>query len=421
LAYCAKGAQNTSRSAGVTSYQKEEIILLIKIIQRFISIIRSIPYRILKFRLKQIYEKNTSKSHPTAVLPEPADAGIIELGRKLRDEVLKKYQNKYKNKAYRFLFQFPPNGVGVIWFKDLMQTLEYTGIRCECVQWNDPSFRKTWESFQPNVFISLDIVDVLKSLDLDFITQYKKDQGLLRLFTPINKRYFPKPGMSMEDKWRLQLALDGRSVDAYFCMFVDEFYDEFWNEWKEAGFQFLSLPHGCNPIYQYPRTALKDLDFFMVATSQPERVVLTWYYLKPVFEKYQGLWAGDRWGFGIGALESEQLPDLYARTKIAPAPLLPFLIDHSAEITERAFSTTASGAFLITNWTPVTERFFHPDELVTVKNNKEFLERFEHYVNHPVERNIIIRNGLYRVFSEHTYFHRIDRLIEFLEINKQLF
>jgi hypothetical protein len=386
-----------------------------------ISIIQSIPYQILKFRLKRIYKEKNNQLHPVGTTTEVVDVGIVELGRKLRDDVLKYYKNKYQNKPYRILFQIPPNGVGRIWFKDLMQTLEHTGVHCASVQWNDPDFRKIWDAFQPNVFVSLDIVDVLSSIDLDFISQYKKVKGLMRLFTMGSKHRFPKDGMSSEDKWRLQLAVDGKSVDAYFSMFVDEFFDMFWMEWKDAGFQYLSLPHGCNPIYHYPRKAVKDLDYFMVATSQPERVLLTWNYLKPVMEKYYGLWGGAKWGFGAGSLTSEQLPGLYARTKIAPAPLMPFLIEFPAEITERSFSSIASGAFLITNWTPVTDRFYSPKELVTVRDKNEFLEKFNYYIRRPDERTEIVKNGLQSVFGKHTYFHRIDKLVEFLDKNERLF
>lgn len=387
------------------------------IIHRILSIVHSIPYRVLRFRLKWIYERT---GH-TSLAPEPVADEIISLGKNLRESVLQKYKNKYKDKPYRILFQIPPHGVGVIWFKDLIQTLEYTGIPCALAKWNDSDFRRVWDNFQPNIFISLDIPDVLRSLDLDFICAYKKSHGCLRLFTPVNKHRFPLPSLSQEDAWRLHLARQGRSVDAYFCMFEEEFYKRFWPEWEQSGFKYLSLPHGCNPIYHYPRSAIRDLDYFMATSFGPERVELTWKYLKPIFQKYNGLWGGPGWGFGLGYIKSEHLPDLYARAKIVPNPLARFLVRYPSEITERAFSATACGAFQITDWTPVTERFYKPDELVTVRGEREFLEKFDFYLNRPGERERIIMNGLQRVFKEHTYFNRIDRLVEFLEHNQNLF
>jgi hypothetical protein len=382
-----------------------------------LSAVQSIIFRIQRARLGWIYEK---RSH-VALDPEPVNVDIVRYGKELRDTVLEKYRDKYKCKPYRFLFQIPPDGLGVIWFKDLMQTLEYAGVRCESIKQSDPDFLQAWNAFQPNVFISLDAPEVLRSLDLDFICDYKKNHGCLRFFTPITKYRFPEPGISAEDFWRLELAREGRSVDAFFSMFVNEHFACFWNEWVEVGFQHLSMPHGCNPIYHYPRQGVRDLDYFMATSFGGERVQLTWEYLSPIFKKYNGLWAGPNWGFGLGPLTSDQLPELYARAKIVPNPLARFLINYPSEITERSFSAIASGVFQITDWTPVTERFYTPDELVTVRSSVEFIEKFDYYIHRPDERERIVSNGLRRVFSEHTYFHRIDGLIQFLDQNPKLF
>lgn len=391
-----------------------------KVIRKLRWWVREFPYELRRRRLKSIYERHYARLGRAAPIIESPNTEIIQLGQSMRESILQQYKGKYGTKSYRILFQIPPSGLGVVWFNDLMQALTHTGIQCASVQWNDPNFRQSWEIFQPNVFISLDIADVLRSLDLDFIYQYKKTKGCLRLFTPVNKYRFPELGKSSEDEWRFELARSGRSVDAYFCMFVEEFFSRFWNEWENIGFQYLSLPHGCNPIYQYPREAARDLDYFMATSYGPERVDLTWEYLKPIFEKYHGLWAGPDWGFGLGPIESNQLPDLYARARIVPNPLARFLINYPSEITERAFSATACGVFQITDWTPVTEVFYTPNELVTVRNSDEFLEKYDYYVTRPDERNQIVKNGIKRVFGEHTYFHRIDRLVEFLDRNQNL-
>jgi len=98
-----------------------------------------------------------------------------------------------------------------------------------------------------------------------------------------------------------------------------------------------------------------------------------------------------------------------------------FLIQFPSEITERAFSATACGAFLITDLTPVTAQFYAADEMIAIDGSKEFIDTFKYYLDRPNERNMVIKKGLNRVFSEHTYFHRIDKLILFLDQNYELF
>lgn len=397
------------------------LMILKKMIRKIISLTLSIPYRILELRLKWIYNKQFTKLPQARTVTEQADPEIIKLGLEMRTDAIQKNANKYKDKPYRFLFHMPKDGVGVVWFKDLIRTLEHTGIKCASVQAADPAFRKTWESFQPNVFISIDVPYMLKNLDLDYIQQYKKAHGCFRFFTPFPKHKFPAPGISSEDQWRLELARSGKSADAFFSMFVSEFFSMFLPEWVDAGFSYLELPHGCNPLYQYPREGEKEYDYFMATSFGPERVKMTWDYMKPIFEQYRGAWAGPGWSFGLGILDNEKLPEYYARTKIVPNPMGAFLINYPMEISERAFSSLACGAFQIADWTPITEKFFSPDELIQVRGREEFLEAFAYYVNHPKQRNEIVINGMKRLYAEHTYFHRIDSLIAYLDSHSAQF
>lgn len=353
---------------------------------------------------------------------ETADTLLVETGQSLRQNILDTYVLKYKSSGYRILFQMPTVGVGVIWFDDLMQCLEHTGIRCATIERGDVDFQKKWEEFQPNIFISMDLPEVLKLLDFDYINRYKKRYGCLRLFTPGTKYRFPKHGLSSEDRWRLELACSGRSVDAYFSMMVPEFFRQHLAEWDHAGFKYLALPNACNPIDHYPLLENKDLDYFMATSHGIERVEVTWQYLKPIFERYYGLWAGgSRWGFGIDFIPSEQMPSYYARTRIATNPLMPYLIQYPMEICDRTFSVAACGVFQITNWTPVTDHFFTTDELVQVRTPAEFFRAFEYYIDRPEERNKIALKSLQRVFDQHTYFHRIDDLVCFLNAHQGIF
>ncbi|MDY0018601.1 MAG: glycosyltransferase [Anaerolineae bacterium] len=346
---------------------------------------------------------------------------IVETGQILRQAVLTDYKLRHQNSGYRFLFQMPKVGVGVIWFQDLIQCLEYTGIPCATVERDDPQFHEKWEAFQPNVFISMDLPEVLRSLDLDYICRYKKAHGCFRFFTPVVKHWFPKPRLSAEDQWRLDLARSQKSVDAYFSMMVDEFFADHFAEWARAGFKYLALPHGCNPIDHYPLAAQKEFDYFMATSHGIDRVKVTWRYMRPILARYYGLWAGPKWSFGAKPIPSEAMPSFYARTRIAPNPLMRFLIQLPAEITDRTFSVAACGTFQITDWTAVTDRFFAADELVRVKGEKEFFKAFQYYIDRPEERNAIALKALRRVFAEHTYFHRIDRLLSFLEACRELF
>jgi hypothetical protein len=369
--------------------------------------------RIMELPLVWAYQQQ--KTHPEQSATEPACEKILTSGKQLRDQSLQNYQQKHKSLHYRCLFQLPNAGVGILWFQDLMQCLAHCGLAVESIKVADPTFYQKWETFQPDIFISMDSSSVLKSLDLDFIQTYKKRHGLIRLFTPINSCRFPKPGLSREDSWRLELAKSGKTVDAYFSMMKESFFERFCQDWHQVGFPYLCLPFGCNPFIHYPHCGSKSYDYFMATCFGFERVQLTFQYLLPIFRAYKGLWAGPDWRFGLGPLSAPEMPKYYAQSKIVLNPLARFIIQYPAEITERAFTATACGAFQITEQTPITNEFFQADELTQARNSHDFLSLFEYYLLHAEERNAITLKGLYRVYSEHTYFHRIEKLLKFLQ------
>jgi hypothetical protein len=390
-----------------------------------IQILTKVKDKALSFfynkELAASYAMGRKKNFLVTGLSESADPEIIKVGQDLRNSIIKEYAGKYTHSGYRVLFHIPPAGVGVLWFQDLMQCLEHTGIPCMAVSMSSNDLKTQWKAFHPNVFISMDLPKVLSSLDLDFIADYKRQVGCCRLFTPITKYRFPQNGMSSQDHWRLALAQKGRSADAYFCMMAPEWFDEFLAEWGQSGFAYLSLPNGCNPFRHYPVNGVKEWDYFSVTSYSSDRAQVTRRYLKPILENHYGLWAGTGWGFGEKQIGPAVLRDYYARACILPSPLMPFLTRYRAETTERSFTATACGAFQITNWTPVTNRFFAPDELVCANDPDEFYDKFLFYLHQPDERNQIVLAGLKRVFREHTYFHRIDALVDFLEHKMELF
>ena len=146
----------------------------------------------------------------------------------------------------------------------------------------------------------------------------------------------------------------------------------------KAGHPYFELLTAANPLTHYPREAGKDLDYFMVAGYEPDRVCVARDYLAPIFRKYRGVWAGPKWTFGIGPLPAEQVPHYYARSQIALNPLHRSLVAAPMEVSQRTFAAAACGAFVLTDRTPVTARFFGDDELAAVDGPSEFRAAFDH-------------------------------------------
>lgn len=159
-----------------------------KIVIRMKSIFIKLYLRNLR---SSYYKGNSLQRNPQRGL-ERMSPEIIEVGNFLRENSLKIYKKKYKDRRYRILFQMPNGGVGLYWFHDLLQTLQYTGIECTWISRNTENFQTEWMDFKPSVFITMDETEVLDYLDLKFILDYKKKYSCLRLYTPISTHRFPK-------------------------------------------------------------------------------------------------------------------------------------------------------------------------------------------------------------------------------------
>lgn len=83
--------------------------------------------------------------------------------------------------------------------------------------------------------------------------------------------------------------------------------------------------------------------------------------------------------------------------------------NHYAEIAgtnKRTFEVAAIGAFQITD-TPALADVFEPDvEVATYATMADMLERIDHYLARPEERDAMARRASKRAFAEHTYAHR---------------
>ena len=252
------------------------------------------------------------------------------------------------------------------------------------------------------------------------IAAYKQKYGCLRLYNP------PRPTRdddgALDKDGRETLDADARHdvADAHFLPFVREHYAFRLPEWEAMGFPYFEFLPGVDPRVHHPVETVRDLDYFMVSSPDPRRPATAVEYMAPIMERYFGIWAGPGWEFGEGRIAPADTPAFYGRARIAPNPLHPHLVERPGDITHRTFAAVACGAFVLTDRTPITSRFFDEDELVSVAGAEQFQAAFDHYVARPEEREPIVRRGLRRVFAEHTSFHRVDSLVRFVRDHPEL-
>lgn len=81
-------------------------------------------------------------------------------------------------------------------------------------------------------------------------------------------------------------------------------------------------------------------------------------------------------------------------------------------VNQRVFDVPAAGAFVLTDWHEQMDELFEPGtEMISYRNPLEIYDLVHYYLNHATERQRIVDAGRKRVLAEHTWDHRLLRLL----------
>jgi len=113
----------------------------------------------------------------------------------------------------------------------------------------------------------------------------------------------------------------------------------------------------------------------------------------------------------IGEADFRKMAEIYSASKIG------FNSSIRNDINMRIFEVMACGCFLLTNYIKNNgfEELFTPGKhLVVYRNDKELLELIEYYLKNEEERERIAKAGYELVVTNHTYFHRVQKMFNYI-------
>ncbi len=85
----------------------------------------------------------------------------------------------------------------------------------------------------------------------------------------------------------------------------------------------------------------------------------------------------------------------------------------AAHVNPRSFEAPACGALLLTDAAPGLERLLEPGrEAVVFADEDELLAKARYYLEHESKRSALAAAGRRRVLAEHTYYHRMEDLLQ---------
>ncbi|MEY9870472.1 spore maturation protein CgeB [Peribacillus sp. B2I2] len=197
---------------------------------------------------------------------------------------------------------------------------------------------------------------------------------------------------------------------------------------------FFHLPLGTDPIlYQPSATPNKYLyDLCLVGYPYPERIELVNHILNHTH--YGLILVGPRWRKYIANSNNaerltiinkwvvpEVVRNIFTSSKIMLNPHRTYDFDknintlgiESKSVNNRTFDIAACGGFqLIPNKPDLDMHFNVSNEIVSYENNDHCIELINHFLNNEKARSQYSKNAKERVLNGHTFFHRIQFILE---------
>jgi spore maturation protein CgeB len=208
-------------------------------------------------------------------------------------------------------------------------------------------------------------------------------------------------------------------LDAWF--FKDPYLAETLRE--KLGLNAHYLPEACNPLW-HRRVELTEAERRKYGCDLCTASNMYYYRARTLepFKDYDlKIWGASypRW---MASPLRANYPGIYVaeleKAKAFNAAKVVLNTMHYAEIEGvncRLFEAAGCGAFQIADRKPALAELLEPErEVVTFRTRQELKEKVDYYLAHPEERQEIADRAYARAHREHTYEHRLNRVLEVL-------
>jgi len=275
--------------------------------------------------------------------------------------------------------------------------------------------------FVPDISISCFHIAYSEKTDYAMLAKYKERFGTRIVvwglpFDVPAQRYtdelagmHPKSHLDMMEREFFDLCLTfypAEGVEMYYRPWSDEF-----------GIPVLSLPlaadtsvfNPCKGVNEY-RSNLGFIGGIHRTKQDPFDT-----YIRPLLDRYTMVAAGKGWdGWPVKriSLAYGEEPRVLSSASVIPN----IHMDLSREVPAmppnmRTFQSIAGGGFVVSDHVPALRHYFQEEEVPMGLEPDDYMEKIDFFMNHPEERHQYWSRAYSRLLEEHTYVHRVRRLL----------
>ncbi|HWP98208.1 MAG TPA: glycosyltransferase [Syntrophomonadaceae bacterium] len=282
---------------------------------------------------------------------------------------------------------------------------------CFCNVLSDRDWTGTLEAFQPDYVFTDGGWGVY-----DQLFPYLKDRAIPHIYWAIEDPPF----------WQTLSLPFARQSEYVFTTCQESI-----KRYEEQGIRAHFLPFAYHPACYHPVAPDSRFAYDIVFMGNnydyfPERIEAARKILQPLMDRdYNIKIFGNEWWldsgrpffikpeFYGGYLASEDLGAVCASVPIVIG--LHSVVNSRTMLSMRTFEVLGCAGFHLTQWTPAVEHYFiNRTHLVWTQSRRETLDLVDYYLSHPEERHKIAFGGRQEVWEKHTYYHRINTILEVL-------
>jgi hypothetical protein len=363
-------------------------------------------------RFLDVAHRESSSAISSAIESSP----IVQKGEALRRQSLKFWGRKYSEYSrLRILVHVPSQSkspAGFSLFSNIIECLKFMGVPC-CPLYFHSDTQQILNDFKPNIFISSDNKLFIENIDWSLLSRYRSQFELKIGLTAYIEEYGFSSPLIDRLNWGARIGID------FYYSFRSPEYLHSRLEYKpfyDYHSSIFSIEFGFNPIWYFPTNCYSfKIPYVFLASSNIDKQDRYQDWLLPIARTFPGFIDGPGWTKNSSIAPKNIHNNLYSRSKVGINLHIDMSIDYPSELNERTYILAACGVpQLIDNPMLLSDRF-STNAYYSASNPLEYFDLFCYMLENTAETQSKSLNALDQVYSKHTYFHRLDNFVKYLE------
>lgn len=313
---------------------------------------------------------------------------------------------------------------GAGYFISLGLTNAIHAMGWEMLMWDGTDPERVFEEYQPDIYIG----------DVRFRHRIptRIKTGLTRVVATVDHWATPSPFPILDRQGYCTKWLDTRWIRKLNPAFLfhhtsPEGIEVGWHLWKKKlGFDVHSFLLAGDMVRHFDEGEDEkyDCDIAYVGGYWKYKSAGLHSYLLNYAHKYKTLIFGPGWPSGLSRanqIVDSQINKLFKTARFIPCIHEPHAREYGFETTERLYKIALCGGFTVSD--PVgcihSEDIFSEDEIIVARSSAEMENYADYFIKNPDKRLPYIERARARILNEHTYFHRLGKLLYLLDFTSQ--